>query len=84
MYYLKNKHDEGIELEDGRSKLQLERLEKGNDKAWRVIMHEGRNRQVRRTFTALGYQVSRLHRIAFGDFEIGDLAAGGYSSLSVL
>ncbi|HET8689968.1 MAG TPA: pseudouridine synthase [Candidatus Saccharimonadales bacterium] len=70
--------DRGIQLEDGPSHLGLERLNDGNDLAWRVIMHEGRNRQIRRTFAALGYQVVKLHRTQFGPFELGTLASGQF------
>jgi 23S rRNA pseudouridine2605 synthase len=66
--------DHGIELEDGNSKLQLERREEGNDKDWTVTMHEGRNRQIRRTFGALGYDVTKLHRTQFGPYKL-DLPA---------
>jgi 23S rRNA pseudouridine2605 synthase len=67
--------DHGIQLEDGSSKLILERT---NDKrtAWRVHMHEGRNRQIRRTFAALGYTVTKLHRIEFGTFHLANLPSG--------
>ena len=74
--------DHGINLEDGPSKLALERLHEGNDAAWRVIMHEGRNRQIRRTFAAVGYTVARLHRIQFGPYRLpDDLAAGKYRDI---
>ena len=43
-----------------------------------VILSEGRNRQIRRTFAALGYNVTKLHRTAFGKYEIGHLASGKY------
>lgn len=72
--------DFGINLADGPSKLLLERL---NDKRtkFRVIMHEGRNRQIRRTFAALGYQVASLHRISFGPYQLGDLPSGEYKRI---
>lgn len=69
--------DFGINLTDGPSKLLLERLNDERTK-FRVIMHEGRNRQIRRTFTALGYQVVSLHRISFGSYQLGDLPSGKY------
>ena len=43
-----------------------------------VFLTEGRNRQIRRTFAALGYQVTKLHRIQFGKYELGDLKPGKY------
>lgn len=69
--------DFGINLTDGPSKLLLERLNDERTK-FRVIMHEGRNRQIRRTFAALGYQVVSLHRISFGSYQLGDLPSGEY------
>lgn len=46
---------------------------------FRVTMTEGRNRQIRRTFAALGYEVTKLHRIAFGSYSLGDLLSGDYA-----
>lgn len=69
--------DFGINLTDGPSKLLLERLNDERTK-FRVIMHEGRNRQIRRTFATLGYQVVSLHRISFGSYQLGDLPSGKY------
>jgi pseudouridine synthase len=71
-------NDHGINLPDGVSKLDLARLEEGDDHRWIVTMHEGRNRQIRRTFTALGYDVRELHRTHFGPYMLGSLAAGKF------
>lgn len=70
--------DYGIQLEDGPSKLQLERVHDNSDKDWRVVMSEGRNRQIRRTFESLGYHVARLHRTHFGSYELGKLEVSKY------
>jgi len=70
--------DHGLQLEDGHSRLLLERIEEGNDLNWRVIMHEGRNRQIRRTFAALGYTVTRLHRTHFGQYRLDGITPGQY------
>lgn len=69
----------GIQLQDGLSKLGLERLRDGDETMWIVTMHEGRNRQIRRTFDALGYDVPRLHRTVFGNHHLPkDLPAGSH------
>jgi 23S rRNA pseudouridine2605 synthase len=73
--------DFGVTLSDGVSKLRLERMHDGNDKAWRVAMHEGRNRQIRRTFEALGYQIHTLHRTHFGAHTLGSLRPGSYQNV---
>lgn len=70
--------DMGVQLEDGPSSFELERITEGDDKSWRVTMREGRNRQIRRTFSALGYTVQRLHRTQFGKYRLEDLSAGAY------
>ncbi len=69
--------DFGIQLEDGTSKLFLSKL--NNERTeWQVEMSEGRNRQIRRTFAALGYEVIKLHRIEFGAYKLGDLKPGKF------
>lgn len=59
--------DFGINLPDGKSQLGLERLD-DERKKWKVSMSEGRNRQIRRTFAAVGYEVCKLHRMVFGAY----------------
>lgn len=44
-----------------------------------VSLCEGRNRQIRRTFAALGYKVITLHRTSFGKYELGKLESGKYA-----
>lgn len=67
--------DYGVNLEDGPSKFMIQK----EDKHLIITMQEGRNRQIRRTFAALGYHVTGLHRIQFGNYRIGQLATGEYS-----
>lgn len=72
--------DFGIELEDGPSKLSLEKRD-DSGKSWLVTMHEGRNRQIRRTFSSLGYTVVELHRISFGIYALDGLKPGEFSQI---
>lgn len=69
--------DFGIEIGDGISKLGLERLD-DTRKHWQVTMNEGRNRQIRRTFGALGYTVTGLHRVVFGKYQLSGLKPGEF------
>ncbi len=62
--------DHGVQLDDGVSKFMIEKLDK---KGYKITMKEGRNRQIRRTFGNLGYTVTKLHRIQFGNFSIESL-----------
>ncbi|MBQ8081703.1 MAG: rRNA pseudouridine synthase [Clostridia bacterium] len=47
-----------------------------------VTIHEGRNRQVRRMFEAVGLKVLALKRIGFGPLELGDLPRGKWRELT--
>jgi 23S rRNA pseudouridine2605 synthase len=76
--------DYGVNLEDGPSKLQLERMNDEKDRRnWIVTMHEGRNRQIRRTFGSLGYTVIKLHRTNFGNYSLGDIRPGKYEIVNI-
>jgi 23S rRNA pseudouridine2605 synthase len=70
--------DFGVNLPDGRSQLGLMRRSDENRREWQVTMSEGRNRQIRRTFEALGYSVVALHRTDFGPYTLGDLESGKF------
>jgi len=70
----------GVQLDDGPSQFSLRQLDTGPAN-WQVTMHEGRNRQIRRTFAALGYRVTSLERTSFGDYRLDNLAAGQYATL---
>jgi 23S rRNA pseudouridine2605 synthase len=73
--------DYGVQLDDGHSQLLLERQTDGNDHDWIVTMHEGRNRQIRRTFASLGYTVKRLHRTRFGEYALDELPLGHWITI---
>jgi len=63
---------EGIELEDGKAAFgALDYLGgDGSNRWYRVTLQEGRNREVRRMFEAVGVTVSRLIRTRFGDIVL--------------
>ena len=71
-------NDFGVQLPDGLSRLTLERQHDGDDRRWIVQMSEGRNRQIRRTFAALGYTVTKLHRTDFGNYSLGGMKRGEF------
>ena len=47
-----------------------------------VILTEGKNREIRRMFAAIGHEVTRLKRVSYGALELGDLQPGQYRELS--
>lgn len=65
----------GVQLTDGPSHVQVEYV---NGRSLAVTLGEGRNRQLRRTFGALGYRVDRLHRTQMGTFDLGSLPSGAW------
>ena len=71
-------NDFGVQLPDGPSRLTLERQHDGDDRRWIIQMSEGRNRQIRRTFAALGYTVKKLHRTDFGSYSLGGMKRGEF------
>lgn len=69
----------GVELEDGTSLLEISQLQTAKrPNVYKVIMHEGRNRQIRRTFGELRYSVAHLERSSFGKYDDSDIAQGQF------
>lgn len=71
--------DYGVMLDDGPSQFKIIKSDAAAPlPCYTVILTEGRNRQIRRTFAALGYKVTKLHRTNFGKYELGNLKPGEY------
>jgi 23S rRNA pseudouridine2605 synthase len=74
---------EGIALDDGRTAPATVRVvqRRGGSAAVEVAIHEGRNRQVRRMFEAIGHPVIRLVRTRIGPIADRGLAPGEWRAL---
>ncbi|AGB18955.1 pseudouridine synthase [Thermoanaerobacterium thermosaccharolyticum] len=65
------------------AKAKIEILKKiNNDALVKIVIHEGRNRQIRRMCELIGHPVMTLKRIKIGDLELGNLKVGQWRYLS--
>lgn len=76
---------EGVDLDDGEAKAKSARIvnSHGNRSVVEVVMTEGRKREVRRLFEAVGLEVDRLVRVSIAGIADRTLAAGSYRSLTL-
>jgi pseudouridine synthase len=73
----------GIKVEgESFSRCRIRLLKRDANCWYEVTLKQGRNRQIRRMFEAIGHPVMRLRRIAIGPVEIGVLQAGAYRKLT--
>ncbi len=80
------KLEKGIRLEDGKTapaKVKMLSLDKKKQTAIvEIIIHEGRNRQVKRMFEAIGHEVLKLKRERYGFLTLNGLSAGDARELT--
>ena len=55
----------------------------GRESHLEVVLIQGKNREIRRLFMALGHEVIRLRRIQYGPFKIEDLPSGAWRELPI-
>ncbi len=69
---------QGVYLAEGHVKARfVKRLKRQGNSTWlRIVLSEGKNREIRRMFAKLDHKVLRLKRIEIGPLEIGSLATG--------
>lgn len=74
----------GVELEDGPARVRRVWVDGTGEDGVRVgvVLTEGRKREVRRLFRAVGHPVKALARVRFGPIELGELALGAWRELN--
>lgn len=74
----------GVTLEDGEAKaISCKLIRQGEKNSWvRVVVTEGRNRLIKRIFSAIGHPVLKLKRIEYGPIQLGDLPFGQFRFLT--
>lgn len=70
----------GLVLEGSRTRPA--RVLRRSAKKFRIVLQEGRNRQIRRMAAQLGYRVIQLKRIRMANVRLGNLPLGGWRHLS--
>ena len=55
----------------------------GRESHLEVVLTQGKNREIRRLFNALGHEVTRLRRIQYGPFKLGDLPVGEWREVPI-
>jgi 23S rRNA pseudouridine2605 synthase len=69
----------GVDLDDGPTRpAHVRRIDGARIE---LTIHEGRNRQVKRMFEAVGHRVKRLNRSAYGPLQVGGLEPGAWREL---
>ena len=75
---------DGVELTDGitlPAKVEVESVNESNS-SFMISIREGRNRQIRRMCSSLGYPVTRLVRVAIGRLQLNRIGPGEWKVLT--
>lgn len=77
----------GVSIEGG-GRVRAERVEilpgKSDQKGWVAItITEGKNRQIRKMFTKIGFDVLKLKRVSIGSYKVGNMKAGDIIEMSL-
>ena len=74
----------GVQIEDyitGKAKVKILRIDKESLSRVEIIIHEGKNREVRKMCEAIGRKVLALHRTKIGNISVKDLRLGTWRYL---
>ena len=65
-------------------KIKVKKIDKTNITSLvEIIIHEGKNHEIRKIFEALNYDTLKLTRVSYGNLNLGNLKSGEYRKLSI-
>ena len=76
-----NKLLSGIDIGNGDGVVSAKKVKKISEDTFKIVLVQGKNRQIRRMFEALGVEVKDLKRVRIGDIKLGDLKTGQWVHL---
>lgn len=79
---IENKFIKGVDIGEGDGVVKAKKISYVGDEKFAITLTEGKKRQIRRMFAALGYQVVDLIRVGIGNLELWDLKEGEWKYLS--
>ena len=72
---------DGVKLDEDGAKTAPAQVRRISGAVVELTIHEGRNRQVKRMFEAVGHRVKRLHRSRYGSLDVEGLEPGAWREL---
>ena len=76
------KFKNGINIGEGDGIVKVKKIEYLRANKFKIILTEGKKRQIRRMFKALDFKVEDLRRVRVGNLKLGNLREGGYRKLN--
>lgn len=73
----------GIEIGEGDGVVRMKEIQHLGGERFEIVLMEGKKRQIRRMFSALGYDVIDLQRVAIGKIELENLKEGEWKQLKI-
>ena len=73
---------EGVDIGGGDGVVKAKKVEQIDNNIFKIILTQGKKRQIRRMFDSLGLEVIDLQRVRIGKIELGDLKEGDWGFLN--
>lgn len=78
-----NKFKSGVDIGEGDGVVKARDIKYLGDNKFKIILTEGRKRQIRRMFKALGCEIKDLVRVRIGSIELGNLKEGCWKKVGI-